>query len=162
MYFLSYSSLSPSQWVWEAFQPWQCAIEMRGRHWSQQEGRGYLLLDTVPNFGRRDSMGWYIASYRAGLENCINKRSGCFVWLRVAPSQGILLVRRMVKTRCLGNGNKKVAPVYNISSYVPLLLFSLGSVIQRKEYLLMFKGKPSITRREHVQRLEKVGFQWVA
>ena len=75
---------------------------------------------------------------------------------RAASLQGRLSVRRFVV-------NIKMLTFY-FSPTIEQLLFSLGSwvAVQRKEYKLFLKGKQTKMTRERIQRLESVGFEWVA
>ena len=53
---------------------------------------------------------------------------------------------------------------FSHDSVITSSLISLGSwvAVQRKEFKLFMEGKPSRITQERIQRLESVGFEWVA
>ncbi|KAL7438389.1 hypothetical protein ACHAXH_007609, partial [Discostella pseudostelligera] len=116
------------------------AVEMSERYKSWQEGREYLSQDMVDKFNQLSAMGFGFDVFPSGRGN----RS----W---EESFDLLLQYRQE------TGSTRVPHHYKAD-------FRLGSwvAVQRKEYKLLMEGRPSRITQERIQRLESVGFEWVA
>mmetsp|Transcript_32502 Transcript_32502/g.55370 ORF Transcript_32502/g.55370 Transcript_32502/m.55370 type:complete len:471 (-) Transcript_32502:138-1550(-) len=116
------------------------AVEMSERHQRWQEGREYLSPDMIEKFNQLTSMGFGFDVFKS--------RRGERSW---EDSFGLLLMYRQE------TGSTRVPHHYKAD-------FRLGSwvAVQRKEYKLLVEGKPSRMTHERINKLESIGFEWVA
>ena len=117
---------------------WAVSVSEQHRNW--QEGREYLSPDMIEKFNQLSSMGFGFDVFRP--------RRGERSW---DDSFGLLLQYRAE------TGSTRVPHHYKAD-------FRLGSwvSVQRKEHKLLMEGKPSKLTQERIDRLESVGFEWVA
>lgn len=116
------------------------AVEISEQHKNWQEGREYLQPDLVEKFNHLSAMGFGFDVFRS--------RRGERSW---DDSFNLLQQYRHETGSC------RVPHHYKAD-------FRLGSwvAVQRKEYKMAVQGKPSRLTHERIQRLESVGFEFVA
>mmetsp|Transcript_22786 Transcript_22786/g.42943 ORF Transcript_22786/g.42943 Transcript_22786/m.42943 type:complete len:163 (-) Transcript_22786:212-700(-) len=115
-------------------------VQMSQLHQSWQEGRKYIPPEMVEKFNQLNAMGF-------GFDVFLTRR-GEQSW---EDSFGLLLQYRQETGSC------RVSHHYKAD-------FHLGSwvAVQRKDYKLLVADKPSRLTHDRAQRLESIGFEWVA